>query len=367
MDQPCHPGHMVKYQKPIAYRMYHTSRALLQSNKMTLIEQIADWDNLLLAYQKARKGKSGINEVERFGANLWLNLGNIQLHLLSGTYQIGTYREFVVYEPKKRQILAAPFRDRVVQHAMLNILEAQWDKRLIDDTYACRKGKGTHQAATRIQHWLKGMAKNQSLENIWIVKTDYSKYFQSLNHDILKQVAAKGIDCQLTLKAIFNIIDSVPSPGMPVGNLLSQWLANLVGNIIDQHVKRNLRVKRYLRYMDDCVAIFGSKIEAQLYFAELSKLSESLELKFSKVSIHRATQGVNMVGYRIWPTHKLLRKRAIVQFKRDIKFIKKHYQNPEQQAKQINKRTKAFIAHSKHADGARLLNKLVNSSFNKAI
>lgn len=329
---------------------------------MTLIEKITDWENLLLAYKKAKKGKTGINEVEMFGANLWLNLGNIQLHLLAGTFKMGAYRAFVVYEPKKRQILAAPFRDRVVQHAILNILEPQWDKRMIEDTYACRKGKGTHKAAHRIQYWLRNMAKNQPIHEIWVVKTDYSKYFPSLNHKMLKEVAAKNIDCPLTIALIFSIIDSVPDPGMPVGNLISQWLANLFGNIVDQYIKRQLRVKRYLRYMDDCVAIFSSKIEADLFLANLDVFSQQLELKFSMSSIHRASQGINMVGYRIWPTHKLLRKRSIVQFKRDIKAIKRRYSDIEEQEAQILKRISSFIAHSKHADATRLRKKLVTQA-----
>lgn len=330
---------------------------------MTLIEKIAKWENLLLAYKKAKRGKSGINEVEKFGANLWLNLGNIQLHLLSGTYEIGEYREFVVYEPKKRTILAAPFRDRVVQHAILNILEPEWDKRLIEDTYACRKGKGTHQAAKRIQHWIRNLAKNQPLNEIWVVKTDYSKYFPSLRHEILKKVAKQNIDCHLTIKAMNAIIDSVPSPGMPVGNLLSQWLANLTGNLIDQHVKRELKVKRYLRYMDDCVAIFGSKIEAELFLANLEDFSKTLSLTFSKTSIHRASQGINMVGYRIWPTHMLLRKRSIVQFRRDIKLIKRRYTDPAERERQLVKRVNSFIAHAKHADTYRIRRKLINEAF----
>lgn len=328
-----------------------------------LIEQIADWDNLLNAYKKARKRKKNVHEIEAFGADLWLNLGNIQLHLLAGTYEIGRYRQFVVYEPQKRLILAPTFRDRVVHHAILNILEEPWDKRMIEDTNACRKGKGTHSTAKRIQFWLRNMVKNQPLHELWIVKTDYSKYFPSLRHDILKRIAAKNIKCPLTIKIIYSVIDSVPDPGLPIGSLLSQWLANLAGNEVDQYVKRKMRVKRYIRYMDDTAAIFSSRIEAELYLAEFTEISEKLSLTFSKFSIHRASQGINMVGYRIWPTHMLLRKRSIVQFRRDIKRIKKRYTDPAEQERQLVKRVNSFIAHAKHADTYRIRRKLINEAF----
>jgi RNA-directed DNA polymerase len=125
-----------------------------------LIERIADWDNLLLAYQKARSGKRDRAEVQVFAGDLWLHLGNIQHHLLHGTYRMGTYRRFVVYEPKRREILAAPFADRVMQHAILNVLQPIWDACMIEDTYACRPGKGTHAGADRLQQWLRDMTAN---------------------------------------------------------------------------------------------------------------------------------------------------------------------------------------------------------------
>lgn len=334
---------------------------------MQLIDKIAEWENLQKAFNKAKKGKTSKEEVLEFASDLWKHLGNLQLHLLNDSYKMGAYRQFVVYEPQKRDILAAPFKDRVAQHALLNILEEQWDRHLIEDTYACRKGKGTHAAADRIQFWLKNMVKNQPLDTIWIVKTDYEKFFASLQHWLLKQVAAQGIKCQRTIKVIFAVIDSILDPGQPIGNLLSQWLANLVGNVIDQFVKRKLQVKRYLRYMDDCVAIFGTKAEAQFYLEQLKIISAELGLKFSSISLHKATQGVNMVGYRIWPTHRLIRKRAIVKFRRDIKRIKRTITCPNERKKAIMKRFQSFEAHAKHANTYRLRQKLKAEAFNSAI
>lgn len=320
-----------------------------------LIEQIADWDNLLLAYQRARAGKRDRTEVQAFGGDLWLHLGNIQNHLLAGSYSMGAYRGFLVYEPKRREILAAPFSDRVVQHALLNILEPIWNASMIEDTYACRPGKGVHVGVHRLQRWVRDMAKNQPLESIWIAKTDFSGYFKNIRHADLKRICRRKVACQRTLRVLDTIIDSTPGGvGIPVGNLTSQWLANLLGGEIDQWIKRELRVKRYLRYMDDCVAIFADQSEAELFIRRLQERAAAHGLWFSKWSVHRASQGINMLGYRIWPAHKLLRRRAVVAFRRDVRRIKAGVAGGDVGSSVVGERIKAFVAHAKHADTWRL-------------
>lgn len=320
-----------------------------------LIEQIADWDNLLLAHQRARAGKRDRLEVQDFSGDLWLHLGNIQHHLLAGTYQMGAYRSFVVFEPKRREILAAPFADRVVQHAILNILEPIWDACMIEDTYACRPGKGVHLGVERLQRWLRDMAGNQPLGEVWIAKTDFSGYFRNIRHDDLKRICRRKIACQCTLQALDAIIDSTPGGvGIPVGNLTSQWLANLLGNELDQWIKRELKVRRYLRYMDDCVAIFASQTQAQWFIKRLEERAAQHGLWFSKWSVHRANQGINMLGYRIWPTHKLLRRRALVAFRRDARRLRAGIDRGDVSPADLTSRVKSFVAHAKHADTWRL-------------
>lgn len=324
-----------------------------------LIKQISDWDNLLLAYEKTRAGKRARVETKRFHNDLWLHLGSIQNAMLSGTYKMGEYRRFVAFDPKRREILAAPFCDRVVQHAIMNVIEPIWDECLIDDTFACRKNSGTHSGADRVQRWMRDLSKNQSLESIWVVKTDYSKYFQNIRHDDLKRIIRRKISCQKTLLLLDEIIDSTEGGvGIPVGNLTSQWLANLLGGEIDQWVKREYKVKRYIRYMDDIVAIFSTHITAKLFADALSNKSAEYGLKFSHCSVHRASQGINFLGYRIWPTHRLLRRRAIVKFRRDIANLKKRQATGEATQTDITKRIESFVAHAKHADTYRLRRKL---------
>lgn len=324
-----------------------------------LIEQIADWDNLLLAHQKARRGKRDREEVQAFSANLWLHLGGIQNELLAGTYRMGEYRRFIAYEPQKRDIMAAPYRDRVVQHAVMTIIEPIWDKCLIEDTRACRQGKGTHNGAARVQRWIRDMAKNQPLESIWIVKTDWSKYFKNIRHADVKRLVRRKIACRRTLLALDAIIDSIDADvELPLGNLTSQWLANLIGGEVDQWAKRQWCARRYMRYMDDIVAIFSTHIEAQQFAAELERRSRALGLRFSKCSVHRASQGINFLGYRIWPTHRLLRRRAVVKFRRDARRIARHIAEGRATRHDMLERMQSFYAYAKHADTHRLRRRL---------
>ncbi len=363
---PSRPGFPVEHQKRPAHRDTKPCAGIHRMGKKHdhLIEQIADWDNLLRAFRKARAGKRGRAEVRLFSADLWLHLGNIQHHLLAGTYRMGEYRSFVVYEPKRREILAAPFGDRVVQHAIMNIVEPIWHKAMISDTYACRPGMGTHIGVDRLQRWLRDMTKNQPLETLWIAKTDFAGYFRSIHHADLKRVVRRKIACARTLKALDAIIDSTPGDvGIPVGNLTSQWMANLLGNEIDQWVKRELRTKRYLRYMDDCVAIFAHRAEADLFVARMEERAAGFGLRFSKWSVHRASQGINSLGYRIWPTHKLLRRRSILAFRRDMRALTARLQAGTASADAITARVKSFVSHSRHADTMRLRKKLFAEDF----
>lgn len=200
---------------------------------------------------------------------------------------------------------------------------------------------------------------------IWVVKTDFSGYFKNLRHSDLKMVSRRRIDCPATLKVIDTIIDSTEGGvGIPVGNLTSQWLANLLGNELDQRIKRQLHAKRYLRYMDDCVAIFSTKAEADWFLDRLQTMSSEYGLRFSKYSVHRASQGINALGFRIWPTHKLLRKRSIRQFRRDIKHIKRRIASGDASATSITARVKSFVAHAGHADAWRIKHQLFAEAAN---
>lgn len=230
-----------------------------------LWDSIVTFDNLLLAYRKARRGKRSRDEVALFALNLEKELFQIQEALVNQTYQPGTYRLFILYERKPRQISAAPFRDRVVHHALMNIVEPLLDKRFIADSYACRQGKGVHLAVARYQQWANRYA--------YALKLDVARYFPSIDHTILKAQIAHHLKDPQVLWLFDTILDHSPlfppapliyfpgddlftpverRKGIPIGNLTSQFLANLYLDGLDHFIKQELQVDAYLRYVDDC-------------------------------------------------------------------------------------------------------------------
>jgi retron-type reverse transcriptase len=318
-----------------------------------LIEDVVDWQNLIHAHKLARRGKRSNPDVAYFETNLWEELGKIQIELMWHTYQPGRYRSFVVYEPKKREILAAPYRDRVVQHAICNVCGPIWDRSMIFDTYACRAGKGTHAGANRVEKWLKGMVASGTC---WVLKMDVSKYFFSIRHRLAKEVIRDYIHCYEVLALLDVIIDSTACQdesdpvGIPVGNLTSQWIANLVLNRVDQWAKRELRLKRYIRYMDDMVVLVRSKEEALYIKDEFESKLLSLGLKFSKASVLPSSKGINFLGYRIWANKRLLRKDSVRRMKRRIKTMRWQYARNMITIEKVNATIASWTAHACHAN-----------------
>lgn len=317
-----------------------------------MIEKIADWDNLLKAYRLARKGKRDRDEVIKFELNLFDNLARIQLELITGTYTPGHRRHFVVFEPQRREISASPFRDRVAQHAVFVVYGDAMDKAMIEDTYACRVGKGTHKAADRAQQMIARMERQGVA---WCLKTDLKKYFASITHFLAKKVARRRIKCPLTLKFIDSLIDTMQpgellGVGLTIGDLANQWIANLVGNELDQVIKRDLKIKRYVRYMDDMIMIFSSRAEAVYRLGQIDTLIKSHGFTFSGWSIQPTYRGVNFVGYRIWATHRLLRKDSTRRIRRRVKRINARYEAGDLDHKKTDAQINSWIAHAKHAN-----------------
>ena len=232
---------------------------------------LVSFENLWLAWCKARKGKRRSSQVGAFELGLESNLLALQQELQSGTYWPGCYRLFTIYERKERLIAAAPFRDRVVHHAVMNLIEPPLDCRFIFDSYACRRGKGTHAAVDRYQAW--------APQYRYVLKLDIRRYFPSIDHRILKEKLRARIKDHQMLGLLDRIIDGSPeSPanpgwfpgddlltplerrcGIPIGNLTSQFFANLYLDDFDHWVKEVLRAPAYLRYVDDMVLLDNDK------------------------------------------------------------------------------------------------------------
>jgi retron-type reverse transcriptase len=213
-----------------------------------LFEKIIAFDNLLLAARKAQRGKRHRTSVAHFLFHLEPQILTLQEELRAGTYRMQPYHTFTIYEPKQRQICAAAFRDRVVQHALCTVLDPLFEASFIHDTYACRRGKGTHAAVRRAQQFARKFP--------YVLKCDVRKYYDSIDHAVLKALLRRQLKDTACLALLDHIIahplpGSRPGKGLPIGNLTSQYFANLYLGELDHLVKERLRCKGYVRYMDD--------------------------------------------------------------------------------------------------------------------
>lgn len=280
-----------------------------------LYDKICDFENIHLAYLKARKNKRYRADVLSFSARLEGNLSNIQSDLINGTYCPGSYRTFCVYEPKKRTIMSLPFGDRVIHHAICNVIEPIFEGRFIHDSYACRVGKGIHKASDRLVSFL-NKARQYWGDSVYCLKGDIRQYFPSINHTILRQILSNKIRCPKTMSLLIKIISSHNSDmgtGIPIGNLTSQLFANVYLNELDRFIKQRLRIKYYLRYMDDFIVL--DRCKAYLHWIKMtisSFIDKTLQLKLnSKSDIFPARQGINFVGYKTWHNHRFIKKQSI--------------------------------------------------------
>lgn len=329
-----------------------------------LYEQITSFENLYLASKKARKGKRLNNNVMRFEENLESELIKIQEELLCKTYLPGRYKEFTIYERKKRKISAAPYRDRVVHHALCNIIEPIFEKTFISDSYACRKGRGTHKAVDRFTEFCR--------KNNYVLKMDIRKYFPSIDHEILFEKIKRKIKCKDTLWLAKTIIDSsnpqepvydyFPGDdlfdpfrrrkGIPIGNLTSQFFANIYLNDLDHYIKEELKCKFYIRYVDDLVVFDNDKIRLWQVKDQIKKflLKDRLKVHHTKTFVSPVAIGIDYMGYKVFPTHRRMRKDTSMRFIRNLQKMKRFYKLGLIGWDKINASVQSWLGHAKHAD-----------------
>lgn len=275
-----------------------------------LIESIAAMDNLELAYYKARKGKADKASVYAFGKNLQDNLCVLQTQILSGEVEAGGYHYFTIYDPKKRQICAAPFAQRVLHHALMNVCHPYFEKAQTADSFASRIGKGTYAALDK--------AKAYNHRYKWFLKLDVRKYFDSIHHDVLRQQLCRIFKDGQLLRIFDQIIDSysvAPARGVPIGNLTSQYFANHYLSSADHFVKEILRLPAYVRYMDDMVLWHDDKavlLEAGRQFVDFVEARLQLELK--PFCLNKNTAGLPFLGYLLYPDYTRLAQRSRKRF-----------------------------------------------------
>jgi retron-type reverse transcriptase len=329
-----------------------------------LWEPIVAFDNLLLDYRKARRGKGKKSAVADFSLRLEQELLTLQQALTTGDYHPGTYRQFTIYERKPRLISAAPFRDRVVHHALLNVIEPPLDRRFIPDSYACRRGKGTHAAVACYQRWANRYR--------YALKLDLARYFPSIDHAILKAKLRARIKDRRVLDLLDRIIDSSPTSqgpvfwfegddlltplerptGIPIGNLTSQFFANLYLDDLDHFIKETLRVKGYLRYVDDSVLLGDDKHRLHNLKGIISErlAAERLRLHPRKAQVMPVSAGADLLGYRVFPGRCRLRNDNGHRFTRKLRRFARAYAAGRLAWDDFNPAVQSWIGHASHAD-----------------
>ena len=329
--------------------------------RVTLVEAMADYANVQKAYNKARKCKRYRKDVLLFTKDKEDNLETVRNDILGLSYEPSEYRYFKVYEPKERQIMALPFYDRVVQHAINNVLEPIFNQRFIFHSYACRKTKGMHAASDTLQEWLYEWQKFHPDQPLYAIKADIHHYFQSINHDVLKAELRKVIKDAGALVLIDRIIDhngQMPDGvGIPVGNLTSQLFANIYLNKLDQYIKHTLGAKYYMLYMDDFIILSPDKEQLRRWLADIERfLRDELKLELNpKTTILAAKNGIDFVGYKHRATHRKVRPDSVKRIKKTIK----KYESGKITKEQLQKSIASWTGHAGHADSYNLQKKVI--------
>ena len=301
-----------------------------------LYEKLYSKENLISAFKKARKGKKSKNYVINFESNLDKNINILQKQLKDKKYYPSRLSKFVIRDPKTRTIHSSIFRDRIVHHAIINIIQPIFEKRFIHDSFASRKNKGTHIAVKRFEYFARKVSSNGRKINSpytnnsirgYVLKADIKHYFDTIDHNILISILRKKIKDKELIKLIiivlYNFESQVKGKGLPLGNYTSQFFANVYLNNLDYFVKHKLKAKYYIRYVDDFIILDKDKKVLLDLKDKIEKYLKNLRLELhpDKSEIHALRNGITFLGYRIFYHYKLLRKRNIRYFRN--KFNKK--------------------------------------------
>jgi len=340
----------------------------------SLYARIHTWDNLLLAYRKASKGKRSKEPAARFEYHLEDNLITLQDELRTKTYHPGAYNSFYIHEPKRRLISAAPFRDRVVHHALCNVIEPIFERSFIHDSYANRVGKGTHRALDRAQRYARRYR--------YVLPCDVRQFFPSIDHAILRDILARKIRDPDTMWLIDRILESGvgvlseeyqmvwfpgddPSTGsgqgllaaerprgLPIGNLTSQFWANCYLNPFDHFVKRELRCQGYVRYVDDMLLFGDDKDQLWAWkraiVARLARLRLTIHEECAQV--RPVTEGFPFLGFVVYPHKRRLRRRKGVAYARRFRVLVREYAAGRLPLERVTASAQGWANHARFGD-----------------
>lgn len=341
-----------------------------------LWSDVIAFDNLLLAAKKAQKGKRFRKNVLEFNYNLEQELFQLQTELESKTYCPGTYKTFQIYEPKPRMISAAPYRDRVVHHALCNIIVPIFERTFISDSYANRVGFGSHRALRRFTQFCRSSR--------YVLQADIRKYFPSIDHEILKSTIYRKIKCLDTLWLINTIIDNsnfqepvihyfpgddllMPLKrrcGLPIGNLTSQFFANVYLNNFDHFVKEQIKASKYIRYVDDFALFADDKAFLETARVKIEAYLNNLRLKIHpiKSQLFETKHGANFVGFRIVPNQIRVRSENLRLARKRLRQMLRDYDEGKIDSQKLTQSLQSWVAHLKHGDTWQLRQRIFSSS-----
>ncbi len=337
-------------------------------------EHLLAWPNLVQAARKARRGKRDRPAVQRFEFDLEANLLALRHELSEGHYRPGPFSTHWIQRPKPRMISAAPYRDRVVHHALMNVLEPILDRHFHPDSYACRRGKGTHAAADRLQALMR--------RRRHLVQCDVRKYFPSLDHEVLKSLFRRLLKDRRLLALMDRIVDhsndqepvfeyfpgdDLFTPferrrGLPIGNLTSQWFANWYLTGLDHYVTSGLGIGGYVRYCDDFILLDDDRRVLREAVGRVRAYLAALRLRLHerRISVRPVRAGARFVGYRVWPTHRLVTKENVHLFRRRVRWMRGAYAAGQIEWPDVKARLASWIGHAGTAHSVSLLTRLSN-------
>lgn len=326
---------------------------------------LCSWENLWTAYRLAAKGKRGSPAVAQFERRREENLLALQEDLISGNYRPGAYRHFFIHEPKRRLISAAPFRDRVVHHALCQLIEPSFERSFITDSYANRVGKGTHRALDRAQYFARRFP--------YVLHLDVRQFFPNVDHAFLfEQLSRKVEDGKMRwlIRLILSSGLTVPSlsgprsyfpgddlfaiqrpRGLPIGNLTSQFWANVYMNSLDHYIKRTLQCRGYLRYVDDLLLFADSKNTLWAWKREIQQRLVGLRLEIHTTAQPRpVTEGFAYLGFVLYPDRRLLLRRKAVHFRQRLKNLLRTHAEGEADLKEVQASVGGWINHVRYGN-----------------
>ena len=317
------------------------------------------------AHQRSKKHKTSKAEIIKFELNLENNIINLINEIKAGKYKMGKYYTFKIFEPKERYIQALPYRDRIVhQWYVEEFIKPYIVPKFINSSFACLENRGSHKAADYLQKQMRIFKRNYG--DFWILKCDVRKFFYNIKPHILFNILKKYISDKALLDftriLIFNGPINNNLIGIPIGNYTSQFFANIYLNELDQYIKRHLKLKYYVRYMDDFVILLETKKECILIKKLIERfLNEKLELELNNKSrYYPYKMGVSFCGYRIFTTHRLLRTSSKKKIKKNVKLFNRLHYNNILNIDFAMQSMNAWLAHSSHCNSYKLQQKILS-------